>query len=92
MELPQSNRFQKMSVDSFNTEKLLTNATRQRDARKYHEFPIIDCDAHQYETESISEIIEFIDDEVLQHLEPGQRPAGGIVVPGTVLKAPLEAE
>jgi hypothetical protein len=26
------------------------------------------------------------------HLEPGQRPAGGIVVPGTVFKAPLEAE
>jgi hypothetical protein len=26
------------------------------------------------------------------HLEKGQRPAGGIVVPGTVLKAPLEAE
>jgi len=26
------------------------------------------------------------------HLEPGERPAGGIIVPGTVLKAPLEAE
>ena len=26
------------------------------------------------------------------HLEEGRRPAGGIVVPGTVLKAPLEAE
>lgn len=26
------------------------------------------------------------------HLGPGQRPAGGIVVPGTVFKAPLEAE
>lgn len=68
MELPQSDRFHKMSVDSFNTEKLLTNASRQRDARNYHEFPIIDCDAHQYETESISEIIEYVDDEVLQHL------------------------
>jgi len=26
------------------------------------------------------------------HLEPNQRPAGGIIVPGTVLKTPLEAE
>ena len=26
------------------------------------------------------------------HLEPDQRPAGGIMVPGTVLKTPLEAE
>ncbi len=68
MELPTSDRYQKMSVDSFNTEKLLTNASRQRDARKFQDFPIIDTDAHQYETESISEIIEFIDDDVLQHL------------------------
>ena len=68
MELPTSDRYQKMSVDSFNTEKLLTNAARQRDARNFQDFPIIDTDAHQYESESISEIIEFIDDEVLQHL------------------------
>lgn len=26
------------------------------------------------------------------HLEPGQRPAGGIIVPGTIFKTPLEAE
>jgi predicted TIM-barrel fold metal-dependent hydrolase len=68
MDLPSSDNYYKMSVDSFNTEKLLTNATRQRDARGLDKFPIIDCDAHQYETESISEIIEFMDDEVLQHL------------------------
>ena len=67
MELPQSDKFHKMSVDSFNTEKLLVNAARQRDARNFQDFPIIDTDAHQYETESISEIFEFIDDEVLQH-------------------------
>ncbi len=68
MELPTSEQFQKLSVANFNTEKLLTNAARQRDARKFNDFPIIDTDAHQYETESISEIIEYIDDEVLQHL------------------------
>ena len=80
MELPQSDKFHKMSVDSFNTEKLLTNASRQRDARNYHEFPIIDTDAHQYETESISEIIEFIDDEVLQHL--GYANPGDTIITG----------
>ena len=68
MELPTSEKFHKLSVDNFNTEKLLTNAARQRDARNFQDFPIIDTDAHQYETESISEIIEYIDDEVLQHL------------------------
>lgn len=30
--------------------------------------------------------------EQYTHLKPGERPAGGIVVPGTVFRAPLEAE
>ena len=68
MDLPSSDTYYKLSVDSFDTEKLLTNATRQRDKRGYHKFPIIDADAHQYETESISEIIEFLDDPVIQQL------------------------
>jgi predicted TIM-barrel fold metal-dependent hydrolase len=68
MDLPSSDNYYKMSVDSFDTEKLLTNATRQRDKRGYHKFPIIDADAHQYETESITEIIEFLDDPVIQQL------------------------
>jgi predicted TIM-barrel fold metal-dependent hydrolase len=79
MELPTSDRYQAMSVDSFDTTKLLTNAARQRDARKLNEFPIFDADAHHYESESISEIIKYIDDDVLNHLaraNPGIISAG----------------
>ena len=79
MELPTSDRYQAMSVDSFDTTKLLTNAARQRDSRKLNEFPIFDADAHHYESESISEIIKYIDDDVLNHLaraNPGILSAG----------------
>ena len=68
MELPTSDRYHAMSVDSFDTDKLLTNAARQRDARKFNEFPIFDADAHHYEGESIQEIIEYIDDDIINHL------------------------
>ena len=58
----------KQSVESFDTDKLLTNAARQRDARKYNEFPIVDVDCHHYENESLREIIEYFDDPVLKQV------------------------
>ena len=42
MDLATSDKYHAMSVDSFDTTKLLTNAARQRDARKLNEFPIFD--------------------------------------------------
>jgi hypothetical protein len=66
MELPTSEPGRKEKVDSYSTEQMLAQAARIRDARKFNEFPIIDCDAHHYEAESIAEIAEFIEDEVLR--------------------------
>ena len=66
MELPTSEPARKERVDSYSTDKMLAHAARLRDERKFTEFPIIDCDAHHYEAESIAEIAEFIDDEVLR--------------------------
>jgi len=34
------------------TRNFLKNAVRQRDARKFDTFPIIDCDSHLYESVS----------------------------------------
>ncbi len=65
MELATSD-IHKQSIESFDTEKLLTNAARQRDARKYSEFPIVDVDCHHYENESLREIIQYFDDPVLK--------------------------
>ncbi len=69
MELPTGNeRYFRMSVEEFDTEKLMENAARQRDQRGFDDVLIIDVDAHHYETESMSEIIEFIEDPVLRQL------------------------
>ncbi|MBM3485039.1 MAG: amidohydrolase [Alphaproteobacteria bacterium] len=66
MELPTSD-IHKMTVEEFDTAKLLINAARQRDERKYHQFPIIDIDCHHYENESMAEIVQFIEDPVIRH-------------------------
>ena len=69
MELPTGNeRYFRMSVEEFDTEKLMQNAARQRDQRKFNDMLIIDVDAHHYETESMKEIVEFIEDPVLRQL------------------------
>lgn len=80
MDLPLSD-FRKMSVAEFDTTKLLSAARRQAVQRKYNRFPIIDVDAHHYELESLSEILDYFDDPVLQQLarsmtQVGQRGAG----------------
>lgn len=69
MELPTGNeRYFRMSVEEFDTEKLLENAARQRDRRGLDDVLIIDVDAHHYETESMGQIIDFIEDPVLRQL------------------------
>ncbi|MEX2453863.1 MAG: hypothetical protein WD470_04115, partial [Rhodospirillaceae bacterium] len=57
-----------MSVEEFDTEKMMVNAARQRDQRKFEDVLIVDVDAHHYETESMTEIVEFIEDPVLRQL------------------------
>ena len=52
MDLPTSD-IHKQAVKSLDTTTLLTNAARQRDARNYASFPIVDVDCHHYENESI---------------------------------------
>ena len=66
MEIPTSET-DRMSIESFDTSKLLVNAARQRDQRGFNDFPIIDIDCHHYENESMKEIVEFIEDPVLRH-------------------------
>lgn len=49
------------------TTELLRNAARQAKLRGFDRFPIIDVDAHHFETESWRDIVELLDDEVLRH-------------------------
>jgi predicted TIM-barrel fold metal-dependent hydrolase len=57
-----------MSVEEFDTSKLLTHASKQAKDRGYDKFPIVDVDSHHYENESMLEILEYLDDPVLKQL------------------------
>ena len=65
MEIP-TDHLNKMSVEEFDTSKLLINAARQRDQRGLEDVLIVDVDCHHYEHESMQDIVEFIDDPVLR--------------------------
>jgi hypothetical protein len=60
--------FRRMSVEEFDTPKLLAHASKQARERGYEKFPIIDVDAHHYENESMAEILEYLDDPVLKQI------------------------
>src|SRR5882672_3978703 len=64
----QPNDFRRMSEEEFDTTKLLAHASRQARERGYEKFPIVDVDSHHYETESMSEILEYLDDPVLKQV------------------------
>ena len=69
MDLPTGNeQFFRMSVDSFNTDTVLKNAARQRDQRGFNDTLIIDVDSHHYESESMREIIKYMEGPVLKQL------------------------
>jgi len=69
MDLPTGNeQYFRMSVDSFDTDKVLKNAARQRDQRNFNDMLIIDVDSHHYESESMGEIIKHMEDPVLKQL------------------------
>src|SRR5262249_18753150 len=74
MDLPLSD-FRRMAVEEFDTTKLLVHASQQASERGYKNFPIVDVDSHHYESESIGEILEYMDDPVLQQLARSARQA-----------------
>ena len=74
MDLPLSD-FRRMEVEEFDTSKLLAHASKQAAERGYKNFPIIDVDSHHYESESIGEILDYMDDPVLLQLARSARQA-----------------
>jgi predicted TIM-barrel fold metal-dependent hydrolase len=51
----------------YDTRDYLRLASQQATERNYAAFPIVDVDAHHYETESWADIVRYIDDDVLRH-------------------------
>ena len=67
MDLPLSDR-RRMAFEEFDTTKLLKHAAQQAAERGYKNFTIVDVDSHHYESESLNEILDYMDDPVLQQL------------------------
>jgi len=68
MELPSSDEIHRLTVEEFDTSKLLAHAQRQARQRKYNEFMIVDIDSHHYESDHLSEIYEYIEEPVVRQL------------------------
>lgn len=75
MDLPLSD-FRRMAVEEFDTGKLLAHASQQAVDRGYDKFPIVDVDSHHYESESLGEILEYMDDPVIQQLAMSANQTG----------------
>ena len=56
------------AVSEFDSGKQLDHASQQAAQRGYHRFPIVDVDSHHYELESMSQIVQYLDDPVMRQL------------------------
>ena len=72
-----SDRGRRVSVEELNTTKLLAHAAEQAKQRKLEDVLIVDVDAHHYESEHMSEILPFMENEVLKQLAMSARSKGG---------------
>ena len=82
-----ADRGRRVTVDELNTSKLLAHAAEQARERKYEDMMIVDCDAHHYENEHMSEILPFMDNDVQRQLAMAgnsRRQGSGSVIPGQV--------
>ncbi len=68
MELPSSDEIHRLTIQEFDTSKLLAHALRQARQRKYSEFMIVDIDSHHYESDHLNEIYEYIEEPVIRQL------------------------
>src|ERR1700678_1232434 len=73
----QITNFRDLATEEFDTTTLLEHAAQQAIDRKYEDFLIVDVDSHHYETESIAEIAEYMDDPVMRHETKYQGMARG---------------
>ena len=71
----------RISIEELNTTKLLAHAAQQARKRNYDDFMIVDVDSHHYESEHFSEILPFMENEVLKQLamSQGHKSRGGLL-------------
>src|SRR5487761_242034 len=54
------------SLETFDTPTLLAHASEQAIKRRYEDFCMIDVDSHHYESESFTQILDYIEDPVMR--------------------------
>ena len=72
-----SDRGRRVTVEELNTSRLLAHATKQAHQRKFDDIMIVDVDAHHYENEHFSEILPFMENDVLRQLAMSGQMKGG---------------
>ena len=68
-----ADRGRRVTVDELNTTRLLAHARKQAVQRKFDDVLIVDVDAHHYENEHMSEILPFMENDVLKQITMGGR-------------------
>ncbi len=66
-----ADRGRRVTVDELNTTRLLAHARQQAVQRKLDDVLIVDVDAHHYENEYMSDILSYMDNEVLRQVTTG---------------------
>jgi uncharacterized protein len=69
-------RGRRVSVEELNTTKLLAHARQKAVQRKFDDMLIVDCDAHHYENENYSEILPFMENDMLRQITMSGRAKG----------------
>jgi predicted TIM-barrel fold metal-dependent hydrolase len=72
-----ADRGRRVSVDELNTSQLLAHAKQQAYQRKFDDILIVDVDSHHYENEHFSEILPFMENDVLRQTALQGRLKGG---------------
>ena len=72
-----ADRGRRVTVEELNTTKLLAHAAEQAKQRKLEDVLIVDVDAHHYESEHMSDILPFMENDVLKQLAMSARSKGG---------------
>jgi predicted TIM-barrel fold metal-dependent hydrolase len=80
MEFPSSGVQHTLTVDEYDTTRVLSHARQQADARKLDDFLIVDMDSHHEESDSFRAIAKYMDEPVDRQLamsasNGGRRPA-----------------
>src|SRR6202051_3076083 len=81
-----ADRGRRVTIEELNTTRLLAHARKQAHQRNLDDILIVDVDAHHYESEHFSEILPFMENDVLRQLavSAGAKRGRGAIMPQNI--------